>query len=174
MFDAKSSTAAQIELLRSRLVVDDTVKRMHLDIGAYPRTLPFVGGIVGSALNTFNIQTPAFLSHYAWGNEKIDVSVFDVPKDMLEKKFTLIVGENGTYALNDPDGMSILTGKVGQEVSGQTPLGPVKLKVDQLVGNPGAYFDLQRFSTLSTIDKPAKAFDGRGNGAAVGHRQHRP
>ena len=48
MFDAKSTTAAQIELLRSRLVVDDTVRRLHLDIAAGPRYFPFVGGMVSS------------------------------------------------------------------------------------------------------------------------------
>ena len=37
MFDAKSTTAAEIELLRSRLVVEDTVNKLHLDISARPR-----------------------------------------------------------------------------------------------------------------------------------------
>jgi tyrosine-protein kinase Etk/Wzc len=156
MFDAKSTTAAQIELLRSRLVVDDTVKRMHLDIVAAPRTLPLVGGLVGSAINTFNLPMPAFLSHYSWGGEKVDVTTFEVPKDLLEKKFTLIAGDNGTYALNDPDGMSILTGKVGQEASANTPQGPIKLMVAQMTGAPGAEFDLQRLSTLTTIDSLQK------------------
>jgi tyrosine-protein kinase Etk/Wzc len=157
MFDAKSTTAAQIELLRSRLVVDDTVKRMHLDISALPHTLPFVGGAVGSVFGMLNMPIPSgYLSRFAWGNESIGVSSFEVPKELLDKKFTLIAGENGSYVLNDPDGVSILTGKVGQEASGVTQQGPVKLMVDKLVGNPGVQFDLQRFSTLTTIDNLQK------------------
>jgi tyrosine-protein kinase Etk/Wzc len=153
MFDAKSTTAAQIELLRSRLVVDDTVKRMHLDIGAAPHGLPFVGGIVGGVFNMLHMPIPAgYLSKFAWGGEKISVSLFDVPKDLLDKQFTLVAGDNGTYALNAPDGNPILTGKVGQEASAVTAQGPVRLKVDQLVGNPGVEFDVQRYSTLTTID----------------------
>lgn len=70
----------------------------------------------------------------------------------LDKKFTLVAGENGSYVLNDPDGVAILTGRVGQEASGVTQQGPVKLKVDKLVGNPSVQFELQRFSTLTTID----------------------
>ncbi|WP_250452107.1 polysaccharide biosynthesis tyrosine autokinase [Caballeronia sp. ATUFL_M2_KS44] len=153
MFDAKSTTAAQIELLRSRLVVDDTVRRLHLDISAVPHTVPVIGGAIASAVSMLNMQMPAgYLSQFAWGNEQIDVPLFDTPKDLYEKKFTVVAGENGSYVLNDPDGVAILTGKVGQEASGMTAYGPVKLKVDKLVGAPGVHFDVQRFSTLTTID----------------------
>ncbi|MDR5772346.1 MULTISPECIES: polysaccharide biosynthesis tyrosine autokinase [unclassified Caballeronia] len=157
MFDAKSTTAAQIELLRSRLVVDDTVRRLHLDISALPHTMPFVGGVVGSVFNMFNMPIPSgYLSRFAWGNEQIDVPLFDTPKELYEKKFTLVAGENGTYVLNDPDGVSILTGKVGQEAAGVTAFGPVKLKVDKLESPAGVQFELQRFSTLTTIDNLQK------------------
>ncbi|WP_250526158.1 polysaccharide biosynthesis tyrosine autokinase [Caballeronia sp. GAWG2-1] len=160
MFDAKSTTAAQIELLRSRLVVDDTVRRLHLDISALPHTMPFVGGVVGSVFNMFNMFNmpipSGYLSRFAWGNEQIDVPLFDTPKELYEKKFTLVAGENGTYVLNDPDGVSILTGKVGQEAAGVTAFGPVKLKVDKLESPAGVQFELQRFSTLTTIDNLQK------------------
>ena len=153
MFDAKSTTAAQIELLRSRLVVDDTVRRLHLDITAAPRYFPFVGGMVTSVLSTFSLPMPAgYMSRFAWGNEAIDVPLFDTPKEQYGKTFTLVAGEHGTYVLNDPDGIAILNGKVGAEVTGASSLGPVRLKVDKLVGAPGAQFELQRASTLGTID----------------------
>ncbi|SAL38785.1 polysaccharide biosynthesis tyrosine autokinase [Caballeronia humi] len=153
MFDAKSTTAAQIELLRSRLVVEDAVRRMHLDIIATPRYFPFVGGLVASAFSAFDKPIPAgYMSRFAWGNEQIQVPLFDTPKEQYEKTFTLVAGENGTYVLNDPNGIAILTGKVGQEVSGTSSIGPVKLKVEKLVGAPGSQFELQRFSTLGTID----------------------
>ena len=153
MFDAKSTTAAQIELLRSRLVVEDAVRRMHLDITASPRYFPFVGGLISSAFSALNKPMPAgYMSRFAWGNEQIDVPLFDTPKEQYDKTFTLVAGENGSYVLNDPDGVAILTGRVGQEVSGASTLGPVKLKVDKLVGAPGSQFELQRASTLGTID----------------------
>ncbi|MFM0051952.1 polysaccharide biosynthesis tyrosine autokinase [Caballeronia grimmiae] len=153
MFDAKSTTAAQIELLRSRLVVDDTVRRLHLDISAAPHTVPVLGGVIGSALSTFDVKVPeGYLSRFAWGNEQIDVPLFDTPKELYEQKFTIVAGENGAYVLNDPNGVAVLSGKVGQEASGMTPQGPIRLKVDKLVGAPGVHFDVQRFSTLTTID----------------------
>ncbi|WP_250534506.1 polysaccharide biosynthesis tyrosine autokinase [Caballeronia sp. AZ10_KS36] len=153
MFDAKSTTAAQIELLRSRLVVDDTVRRLHLDISAAPHSLPVIGGAVGSVFSMLNVTPPAgYLSRFAWGNEQISVPLFDTPKELYDQKFTLVAGEDGTYALNDPEGVVVLTGKVGEEATGMTAHGPVKLKVEKLVGAPGVHFDLQRFSTLTTID----------------------
>ncbi|GGD69109.1 polysaccharide biosynthesis tyrosine autokinase [Caballeronia grimmiae] len=153
MFDAKSTTAAQIELLRSRLVVDDTVRRLHLDISAAPHTVPVLGGVIGSALSTFDVKVPeGYLSRFAWGNEQIDVPLFDTPKELYEQKFTIVAGENGAYVLNDPNGVAVLSGKVGQEASGMTPQGPIRLKVEKLVGAPGVHFDVQRFSTLTTID----------------------
>ncbi|MDR5820781.1 MULTISPECIES: polysaccharide biosynthesis tyrosine autokinase [unclassified Caballeronia] len=157
MFDGKATTAAQIELLRSRLVVDDAVRRLHLDISAVPHGFPVLGGLLGSAFSMFNMAVPSgYLSRFAWGGEQIEVPLFDTPKDLYDKKFTLVAGENGSYVLNDPDGVAILTGRVGQEATGVTQQGPVKLKVDKLVGNPGVQFELQRFSTLTTIDSLQK------------------
>ncbi|SAL00636.1 exopolysaccharide transport protein family protein [Caballeronia calidae] len=154
MPEAKSLTAAQIELLRSRLVIDDTVRRLHLDIGASPRSFPVVGGLVGSVFSMLNRPVPpGYLSRFAWGGEQIDVPLFETPKDLYDRKFTIVAGENGTYALNAPDGVAILTGHVGREVSGTTAQGPVTLKVDKLVGHPGVQFELQRFSTPTTIDR---------------------
>src|ERR1700731_3160473 len=43
LFDAKSSTTAEIELIRSRLMVEDTVRKLHLDISAQPPYFP-IGG----------------------------------------------------------------------------------------------------------------------------------
>ena len=140
MFDAKSTTAAQIELLRSRLVVEDTVRRLHLDITASPHYFPVLGGVIGSAMASFNLPMPSFLSHFAWGNEQIDVPLFDTPKEQYGKTFTLVAGEHGTYVLNDPDGIAILNGRVGEEVSGASTLGPVRLRVESMVGAPGTQY----------------------------------
>src|ERR1700748_3340990 len=58
MFDSKSTTAAEIELLRSRAVVEDTVKKLHLDITARPRYFPIVGGMISGILGTRNGEPP--------------------------------------------------------------------------------------------------------------------
>jgi tyrosine-protein kinase Etk/Wzc len=154
MFDSKSTTAAEIELLRSRAVVEDTVKKLHLDISARPRYFPVVGGMISSILGTRNGEPPvSWLSGFAWGNESIAVPKFDTPKDLYDKSFTLTAGDNGNYVLSDPDGIAILNGKVGQEASGMSTLGPVSILVDKMVGEDGAKFELSRASTLGTVDE---------------------
>ncbi len=153
MFDAKSTTAAEIELLRSRAVVEDTVNKLHLDIAARPRYFPLIGGLISDVLGTRNGEAPvSWLSGFEWGSASIAVPKFDTPKEAYEKTYILTAGENGNYVLSDPDGIAILTGHVGQEASGSSPLGPVTLMVDKMTGAPGAKFELERFSTLGTVD----------------------
>ncbi|HEX7907948.1 MAG TPA: polysaccharide biosynthesis tyrosine autokinase [Paraburkholderia sp.] len=160
MFDTKPSTAAEIELLKSRLVTEETVKKLHLDITATPRYLPIIGGMIAGLVNgQWGFKLPQFinLSGYAWGNESIAVSRFDTSKEMYDTAFTLIAGNDGAYVLRDKNGIAIMSGKVGETVQTDTADGPIALHVDKLTGAPGSRFELQRASTLSTVDRLQKA-----------------
>jgi tyrosine-protein kinase Etk/Wzc len=160
MFDTKPSTAAEIELLKSRLVTEETVRNLHLDITASPRYLPFIGGMIAGLVNgRWGFRLPSFinLSGFAWGGESIAVSRFDTSKEMYDTTFTLIAGTDGTYVLRDPNGIAILSGRVGETVETDTADGPIALHVDKLVGAPGSRFELSRASTLSTVDRLQKA-----------------
>ncbi|WP_207004564.1 polysaccharide biosynthesis tyrosine autokinase [Trinickia mobilis] len=160
MFATKATTAAEIELLKSRLVTEETVKRLHLDISASPKYLPVVGGFVGNLVNgRWGFTLPPFmnLAGYAWGNETIAVSRFDTPGDMYGKTFTVTSGPNGAFTLNNPDGIAIASGKVGQDVTGMTSAGPVTVHIDQISGRPGTQFELQRASTLDTVQRLQKS-----------------
>ncbi|MEM5386570.1 polysaccharide biosynthesis tyrosine autokinase [Paraburkholderia phymatum] len=162
MFDTKPSTAAEIELMKSRLVTEETVKTLHLDIAARPHTLPFVGGLLAPLMNGkwgFKLPPALQLPSYAWGNESIKVSQFDTAKDMYDKDFTLIAGQNGDFVLNSPDGVAILEGHVGENVVRETPVGPIALRVDALVGAPGTRYDMTRGSTLTTVERLQKSMD---------------
>src|ERR1700761_720250 len=160
MFDTKPSTAAEIELLKSRLVTEETVKKLHLDITATPRYFPLIGGMIAGLVNgQWGFKLPQFinLSGYAWGDESISVSRFDTSKEMYDATFTLISGNDGSYVLRDKNGIAILSGKVGETVETDTADGPITLRVDKLVGAAGSRFELQRASTLSTVDRLQKA-----------------
>jgi tyrosine-protein kinase Etk/Wzc len=97
------------------------------------------------------------LSGYAWGDESISVSQFDTSKEMYDTTFTLVSGADGSYVLRDKNGIAILSGKVGETVETDTADGPITLRVDKLVGPAGSRFELQRASTLSTVDRLQKA-----------------
>jgi tyrosine-protein kinase Etk/Wzc len=160
MFETKATTAAQIELLKSRLVTEGTVRDLRLDIAAQPRTLPVVG-YFSTALTTgkfgFTVAPFMNLGGFAWGNEQIEVSRMDTPSALFGKTFTLTAGEGGTYTLRDPDGIAIASGRVGEDVTGATAAGPVRVRIDRLTGRPGTRFDLARASTLDTVERLQKA-----------------
>lgn len=156
MFDARPSTAAEIELLKSRRVTEDTVRKLHLDITATPRYFPVVGRMIaGWANGRWGVRLPSFikLSGFAWGDQSIAVSRFDTSKEMYGQTFTLIAGADGTYVLRDRNGIAILSGRVGETVQTDTADGPIALHVDKLVGSVGSRFELSRASTLSTVDR---------------------
>jgi tyrosine-protein kinase Etk/Wzc len=163
MFDEKSSANGVVEMLKSRNVTEESVRRLHLDIGARPREMPIIGGMLSGIMGSEWAQKlPSFLrpTSYAWGNGAITVSRFDTPESLYERDFTLIAGdEPGTFTLRDPDGIPLLEGRVGQDVSANTSVGPISLHVDTLSGPPGTPFLLTRASTLTTVDRLARALD---------------
>ncbi|CAG2161204.1 polysaccharide biosynthesis tyrosine autokinase [Cupriavidus numazuensis] len=154
IFDSKSSTAAEIELIRSRLVVEEAVRTLHLDMAARPRTFPLVGGwLAGRHTGTAPAPARFGLPQYAWGGESITMSVFDTPAKYYNKPFILTITGERAFALRDPDGNAVLNGKVGEEVGGNSALGPVRVRIDQLAGRPGTEFELLRASTLATVER---------------------
>ena len=162
VFDTKTSASAQIEMLKSRLVTEETVRALHLDVGAHPREIPFIGGLLSGLFDgSWGVRLPASLkpSGFAWGRGQIGVSRFDTPSALYDRDFTLVAGENGSFVLRDPDGIGLLEGRVGEDIAANTPDGPIALRVDRLSGPPGTPFTLTRASTFSTVERLQKAVD---------------
>jgi len=160
MFDSRSTTAAEIELLRSRASIEDTVKKLHLDISARPHYFPIMGAAISGIIHSRIVQPLApwlpgfvsgFFSGFPSGAEDISVSKFDTPKGLYSKNLTLTATDAGNYVLLDPDGIEVLRGRVGHEASGASTFGEVTLLVDRMTGEPGSKFDLSRASTLDTV-----------------------
>ena len=92
LLDTKTPTAAEIEILRSRLVIGHAVDNAKLFIDAHPRYLPIVGAAL--ARRADGLSTPGFLGlpGYVTGKEAITVSRFDVPRSLEGSAFTLTAG----------------------------------------------------------------------------------
>ncbi|MGO4331449.1 polysaccharide biosynthesis tyrosine autokinase [Cupriavidus sp. 2TAF22] len=158
IFDSKSSAAAETELIRSRLVVEEAVRKLHLDIAAGPRYFPVIGRWLASLNGSLAAPTTLLgLSDYAWGPESITMSSFETPQKSYGKPFVLVVEGDRSYSLRDPDGNPVLQGRVGEETTGTTPLGPVSVRIDQLVGRKGSQFVLVRSSTVGTVERIQRA-----------------
>jgi tyrosine-protein kinase Etk/Wzc len=146
MFAVKTAASAEIEVLRSRLVIAGAVTSAQLNISATPRYFPVIGRWVAGHLNDL---AHSGVGGYAWGSERIAVSKFDVPDGLQGAAFILTLHKNGKYTLKHKD--IELRGRVGELLHAQTDDGPVDLLVDQIVGKPGVSFDLVRSSELAAI-----------------------
>jgi len=152
LLDAKTATSAELEILRSRLVIGQAVDNARLYISAQPRYLPVIGSAL--ARHAEGLSDPGFfgLRGYVTGRESISVPAFAVPRELEGTRFRLTAQPQGEYILTHPDLATPLRGKVGSPLQAETPLGRIELTVDAMHANPGADFNLVRRSRLAAIE----------------------
>src|SRR5690606_15799143 len=116
LFNVQSPASAEIEILRSRLVVGRAVDNLRLHLSAQPDYAPFVGRWLAS--RSTQLSDPGFLGMdgYVSGTESIKLDRLDVPVALEGTPLTLIATEGG-YTLHGPGGSELAQGKVGELVS---------------------------------------------------------
>ncbi|WP_087020383.1 polysaccharide biosynthesis tyrosine autokinase [Thaumasiovibrio subtropicus] len=102
LFAQESSSSTEIEILKSRMVLGETVDNLNLTISAEPRYLPFLGE--GWARLTGDAS-------------QIRVSRFEVPHASVSQGFTLVAESEKSYLLLDSEQKQVLQGTVGELVS---------------------------------------------------------
>jgi tyrosine-protein kinase Etk/Wzc len=156
MFDVKAAATAEMELIRSRLVVSRAIDNLRLYIVTQPKYFP----VIGKRLADYNkgLSSPGIFGYggYVWGGEKIDVSAFNVPDALLNRDFVVTAEGNGQFSVNEKENNIALRGSVGVPLNVETAKGPIELRVDQLAANPGAQFLLKRTSRLALIESVQK------------------
>ncbi|NOQ14722.1 MAG: polysaccharide biosynthesis tyrosine autokinase [Methyloprofundus sp.] len=153
------SVQAEIEIIRSRMIVGATVKSLNLEIIAQAKYFPLIGEAVARKFqahekNKFAIPWLGY-SDYAWGGEEIHVDTLDVPKSWIGKQLTLISGKNGKFRLFDTNGKFIVEGKVGKPVEKaiEREESPFHLFISVLKARPGTHFIVSRQSHMSAIER---------------------
>lgn len=144
LFDVRTPTTAEMEIIRSRMVVSPAVEASKLYIMSSPRYVPYIGGWMARHSN--GLSEPGFLGlkGYVSGTEQIVASSFDVPESMEGSEFRVTAKGGGQYSLTNPRLSTPLEGTVGTTLKAQTDEGAIELRIDQLAGKPGAEFDLVR------------------------------
>jgi tyrosine-protein kinase Etk/Wzc len=152
MFDTKTSALSEMQLVGSRLVVSRATDNLRLYINAQPKHFPVVGSWI--AKHNANVSDPGLFGYggYAWGAEKIDVSMFNVPDELLNLQFMLTLESGGQFRLVQKDQNLELKGRVGAPLVYETPKGNIELRVDNITAKPGTQFFLTRTSRLGTIE----------------------
>lgn len=146
-----SSTAAEMEILRSRMVIGQAVHDLKLDIKAEPKYLPLIGRWL--ARRSDSVSSPGFLgmAGYVSGNEAISVSQLTVPALLEGKALSLITSERG-YDLYDPKGKLLCQGTVGTPCDFNAYGYMGSITVEAINGLPGAEFTLTRSSSLKVTE----------------------
>jgi tyrosine-protein kinase Etk/Wzc len=158
LFDTKKAAIAEMELLRSRLVVARAIDTLHLYIQARPRYFPLGGEWIAARRGT-RLSEPGLFGYggYAWGGEKIDVVVFDVPEALYKRDYVLTALGGGRYRLSDDEQGLVLEGEVGRAAHAEGPEGAMELLVTRLRANAGARFTLRRTSRLAALEQVQNA-----------------
>ncbi|SIT42821.1 putative tyrosine-protein kinase EpsB [Paraburkholderia ribeironis] len=152
IFNVRTTSDTEMEVIGSRLVIGEAVRKLHLDIEAKPRRFPLLGGWIARYADDGQLAAPVpGLRRFAWGGERIDVSRFDIPSSLYSKRFVVTAMDGGRFKLKDPQGTLVAEGVVGTVVKGTTAEGPVTLLIDRLVAHPRTEFTLTRSSFLDTV-----------------------
>ena len=153
VFDVKTPSAGEIEILRSRLILGQAVENTKLYIDATPKYVPLIGRWL--ARRSTELSDPGFfgLEGVVSGTESIVVPKFDVPSKLEGEPFTLTTRADGNFELTSSKFADALTGKVGVPLTANVPdVGLISILVSDIQGKPGAKFNVNRFSKLLVLN----------------------
>ncbi len=158
LMESQVPVEAEIELIKSRLILRAAVKSLNLEIIAKPKYFPVIGNAIARRFQQHNegdeVSSPLFgQPGYAWGGESIQVETFTVPPNWIGEKLILIAGKQGHFRLMYEDEL-VLEGEVGKLASKQLEdkQQSVTLFVSQLKSRPDTKFILIRQSENEAID----------------------
>lgn len=146
-----SSTAAEVQILQSRMVLGRVIERTGLDRVIEPRMLPLVGGFILRR----DIQRPEIMNGRpeVWGQESMEVGRLEVVPEHRGRPMLLRVSNDQAYtlSLSDQEGELRLlgNGRIGELTSFEN--GEIKLRVSSINAPPGAEFTLLHKTMASSI-----------------------
>ena len=164
LLESKTPALAEIEIIKSRKVLGETVKNLNLDIVAKPKYFPIIGEAIARRFEKSNINgsvsAPLFgRDKYAWGGEAIRIDTLIVPESWIGKGLILLAGKQGNFSLFYNKQL-ILKGEVGKPLIRQLKDSQetLELFVSLLKARPGTQFIVMRQSLASAINQLQDGF----------------
>ena len=151
MFEIKSPASAEMEILRSRLVIGQAVSNLQLDLAITPKYLPVIGPWLSRRAST--PSNPGFLGMdgYVSGNEALRIGHFEPPQSLEGKRFSVVLTDSG-FDLRSPDGDLLGQGRFGEPLEFTVQEQKGTLLAAAATGLPGAEFYITRFSHLGVTE----------------------
>ncbi|ENC6706680.1 polysaccharide biosynthesis tyrosine autokinase [Vibrio harveyi] len=150
LFAAESSATTEIEIIKSRMILGDTVDKFNLTTIATPDYLPFIGKGLARINGT---------------QDYISVSTFEMPRTAQGYKHQLVVtdAEKGSFDLMIEDQI-VLSGVVGQTIE----MNGYRIKVRELVAQNEDSISIGKISKLDAINRLASQLSISERGAKTG------
>lgn len=135
LFSSESSSAAEIELIKSRMILGRTVDELDLTTSVVPKSLP----VIGAGLDRLMGNTPT-----------ISISRFEVPSSQVGQSFQLKMDPSGQkYTFLDGDDRTLFDGEVGKLAEHKG----IQLFVSDVYAEPEQVFHFTKLSRLDAIQK---------------------
>lgn len=159
-FSGETPSEAEIEVIRSRFVLGKVIENEKRNIVAEPDYFPVIGRAIARRYRPEPQSTERFnspllwMSGYAWGGERIQVSTFKVPESLKGEPFTLVATDHQQYRLMIDD-QTLLQGRVGEVVRTGASIaipGEIELFVAQLEARPGTRFNLSKLPLVGAVE----------------------
>lgn len=138
LFEQPTVAQAEIEIIKSNLVMGRTVEALSLDILANPIYNP----VLGDALVRGRADAPS-----------LRIERFELPTFLRDISFRIIAQGQGGFRWEDARGTLLAVGHEGQEVTAAWQGQTLRLKVRHLSGEPGQRFLLVRQPLLRAIQE---------------------
>ncbi|WP_168016905.1 polysaccharide biosynthesis tyrosine autokinase [Halomonas salinarum] len=146
MLGGEPPSQAEIEIIRSRMVLGKAVDLLNLELLVEPHRMP----LIGDFLVRKGVERPGFAAGWdsTWAGESITVSEMPVVDDWRGETVELEVLENDRYRLFH-DGESLGEGRVGELESFASD--EVAMRVSELSAPAGARFDVTRIKRMQAF-----------------------
>lgn len=159
LLENNTPVMAEIEVIKSRMILGKAVENLDLDIIAEPKYFPVIGKAIARRFeqrNQEDVVAKPLLGQfqYAWGGEAVQIERLTIPTDWENEELVLVAGKQGHYQLNY-GGELILEGVVGKLASKH--LGghqaPISIFVSLLKSRPNTQFSIIRQSRSRAISQ---------------------
>jgi tyrosine-protein kinase Etk/Wzc len=154
LFDSRAPTEGEMQLMRSRRLVETVVDEQGLDVEVRPVTLPVVGAALARRWDGPAPAPPRFgLARFAWGGERLRLEELSVSRGLEGQPLTLTALEGGRYRVAARDGTPLAEGEVGGAATGTDGERSVALSVAELVARPGTSFLVTRLPRAEAVER---------------------
>jgi tyrosine-protein kinase Etk/Wzc len=150
--DLISPVSAELQVVKSRAVLQRVVDELALDIVAEPKYLPIIGKPIAYGHGGEWMKGQArSLKGYAWGGEEIAIGGLEVGEDYRGEAFEIVKEENEHFVVIEPGGAVLGRGTVGQPFIDKRV--GLRVEVTRLEGQPGTRYSVVRRPVDAVVEE---------------------